>query len=134
MGPLRQTGAGNLGGSADELYDAIRASTCDVAEIAKNTGIKPENIQKVKNHLFYDEHLLDRYVDLGEPAVMAQFDSSEGIAKAWERLRAGNFSEADLQLLRHEAAEANRMKSWGPGYNRAHNAAQGRYPAPSLED
>jgi hypothetical protein len=57
-----------------------------------------------------------------------------GIAKAWERLRTGNFTEADPQLLRHEAAEANRMKRWGPGYNRAHNAAQGRYPAPSLEE
>jgi hypothetical protein len=88
----------------------------------------------VKDHLFYDEHLLDRYVDLGEPAVMARFDSDVGIAKAWERLRTGNFTEADLQLLRHEAAEANRMKRWGPGYNRAHNAAQGRYPAPSLEE
>lgn len=32
---------------ADELYDAIRASETDVGTIAANTGIKPQNIQKV---------------------------------------------------------------------------------------
>ena len=130
----RQTGAGRPGASADELYDAIRADKTDVAEIAKNTGIKPQNIQKVKDHLFYNEHLLDRYADQGEPAVMARFDSDLGIAKAWERLRAGNFTDADMQLLRHEAAEANRMRSWGPGYSRAHDAAESRFPVPNLED
>ncbi|MGO9466643.1 MAG: hypothetical protein ACLQIB_12545 [Isosphaeraceae bacterium] len=116
------------------MYGAIRAIATDVAEIAKNTGIKPQNIQKVKNHLFYDEHLLDRFVDHGEPAVMSRFDSDLGIAQAWERLRAGSFSDADMQLLRHEAAEANRMRSWGPSYNKAHNAAQRRYPARNLEE
>ena len=57
---LRQTGAGGLAGSADEDYAAIRASTDDVAAIAGNTGIKPSNIQKVKDHIFNNEpaHLL----------------------------------------------------------------------------
>ena len=116
------------------MYDLIRASTKDIGEIASNTGIKPANIQKVKDHLFHHEHLLDRYVDLGEPPIMARFDSSKVVALSWERLRTGTFSEADLQLLRHEAAEANRMRIWGPSYDRAHTAAQTRYPAPILED
>ncbi len=106
----------------------------DVTEIAKNTGIKSTNIRKVKDHLFYDSHLLDRFVDQGEPAVMSRFDSDLGIAKAWERLRSGNFSDADVQLLRHEAAEANRMRSWGPGCSKAHDAAERRYPAPKLKE
>ncbi len=120
--------------SADKLYDAIRFCTTDVGEIAMHTGIKRENIQKVKDHLFYNAHLLDRYVDLGEPALIAHFDSSSTIAQSGERLRTGTFTRADLQLLRHEAAEANRMRSWGPGYNQAHTAAQKRYPAPNLKD
>ena len=115
----RQTGAVGYRALADELYDAIRASSADVAEIAKNTGIKPENIQKMKDHLFNTEHLLDRYVDHGEPAIMARFDSDSGIASAWQRLTAGNFTPADLQQLRHEAAETNRMRKWGPSYNQA---------------
>ena len=129
-----QTGAIDLGSSADELYDAIRSITTDVGEIAKYTRIKRENIQKVKDHLFYNLHILDRYVDLGEPTIIARFDSSSTIAQSWERLRTGTFTRADLQLLRHEAAEANRMRHWGPGYNQAHTAAHKRYPAPNLKD
>ena len=86
---LRQTGAGGLAGSADEDYAAIRASTDDVAAIAGNTGIKPSNIQKVKDLIFNNEHLLDRYVDQGIPAYMSRFDSHEGIAAAWQRLSKG---------------------------------------------
>jgi hypothetical protein len=131
---LPATGAGPFTGPADEAYEAIRASTTDVEAIARNTGIKPKNIQKVKDHLFYEEHLLDRYADMGEPGVMQRFDSDAGIAAAWKRLADGNFTEADLQLLRHETAEAWYMRKNGPSYNAAHNAAQKRYPAPDLSE
>ena len=118
--------------SADARYDEIRNSRSDVDAIARNTGIKPANIRKVKDHLFHDTHWKDRYVDLGVPAVAERFDSDLGIARAWERLTTGTFTPADLQLLRHEAAEANRTRRWGPGYSRAHDAAEARYPAPPL--
>ena len=131
-GAKSQTGAGSLIGSADEAYDAIRASTTDVNAIAKNTGIKPSNIQKVKDHLFHNEHLLDRYVDYGEPAVIGKFDSDIGIADAWKRLKTGNHTVDDLNLLKHETAEAWYMRNNGPGYTKAHDAAQNRYPAPRM--
>jgi hypothetical protein len=131
---LPATGAGGFTGPADAAYDAIRASTTDVEAIARNTGIKAKNIQKVKDHLFYEEHLLDRYADMGEPGVMQRFDSDAGIAAAWKRLADGNFTEADLQLLRHETAEAWYMRKNGPSYNAAHNAAQKRFPAPDLDE
>lgn len=119
--------------SADEAYKAIRASKTDVAEIARNTGIKPENIEKVKSHLFFKEHLLDRYVDLGIPPKLATFDSDIQIAEAWARLESGSFTKQDLQLLRHEAAESWYMSKHGPGYSSAHSAADKRYPAPREE-
>jgi hypothetical protein len=125
-----QTGAGEFLGSADEAYAAIRASSRDVADIAANTGFKPDNIQKIKDHLFMNEHLLDRYVSQGIPATVARFDSDIAIAQAWNRLQNGTFTEADIQLLRHETAEAWFMRRHGPGYSAAHDAAQGRYPAP----
>jgi hypothetical protein len=122
-------------GATDEAYEAIRRSITDVEAIARNTGIKPANIQKVKQHLFYEEHLLDRYVALGVPAAMQRFDSDLGIASAWQRLTQGNFTDADLQLLRHEAAEAYLMRKWrDPSYHRAHTRAQQRFSAPKLED
>lgn len=106
-----------------------------MARIARHTGIKPANIQHVKQHLFYAEHLLDRYVDVGVPAEMRRFDSDLGIANAWKRLEQGHATAADRQLLRHEAAEAYLMRKWhDPSYHRAHTRAQQRFPAPDLEE
>ena len=46
---------------AEKLYDKVRSSTSDVASIAENTGLKIENIESCKRHVFLDEHTLDRY-------------------------------------------------------------------------
>ena len=127
---LRQTGGGSGIQSADELYDTIRANDADVNQIAQNTGIKAENIQTVKDHVFYDEHLLDRYVDLGVPAEWGRFDSDLDMANSWLRLTDGTHTAEDIQMLRHETAEAWYMRQNGPGYSAAHNAAQARYPSP----
>jgi len=129
---IKQTGSCLFTDSADETYDAIRASTTDVEAIARNTGIKHSNIQKVKNHLFFDEHLLDKYVDYGVPAKMNRFDSELAIANAWERLKTGHFTPEDIQLLKHEMAEAWYMNKYGQGYTKAHDAAHKRFPAPEL--
>lgn len=118
---------------SDAAYEAIRRNGTDVERIARQTGLKPRNVLRVKEHLLHDEHLLDRYVAFGVPAVIRCFDSDLGIAAAWRRLTAGTFTRADLQLLRHEAAEAWYMRRHGPSYDAAHNGAQRRYPAPLLE-
>lgn len=130
----KQTGAGSFTGSADEAYEAIRDSKTDIEAISRNTGIKPENVKKVKDHLFYEEHLLDRYVDYGIPAETGRFDSDLGIANAWKRLENGTFTADDIKLLKHETAESWYMRRHGPGYTDAHNAADKRFPAPDLGD
>jgi hypothetical protein len=62
----------------------------------------------VKDHIFHEAHLLDRYVDVGVPAEMRRFDSELGIAIA---------------------------RQWqDPSYNRAHTRTQKRFPAPYLEE
>lgn len=118
--------------AADEYYEAIRASTTDIARIAGNTGYKAANIRKIKEHLFFNEHLLDRYTALGIPATIGRFDSNMSIAQAWRRLENGSHSASDLQLFRHETAEAWYMRNVAPGYNQAHNVAARRYPVPEL--
>jgi hypothetical protein len=115
---------------ADALYEGIRRDETDVDEIARRVGWKPSNIAKVKRHLFIEEHWLDQYEPLGVPAILARFDSDEAIARAWLRLKGGDFTAIDLQLIRHEAAEAWYMRKHGPSYRRAHAAAQRRFPAP----
>ena len=100
--------------------------------VIRSTGYKASNIQKVKDHLFMNEHLLDRYESLGIPASRERFDSDIGIAEAWQRLEAGTQGPPYLQLLRHEIAEARYMRNVSPGYNAAHNAAQRRLPVPGF--
>ena len=46
---------------AYQIYDSIRACDTDICDIAENLGFKAENIKKVKDHVFYNEHDLDRY-------------------------------------------------------------------------
>jgi hypothetical protein len=124
---LRQTGGGGFIDTADELYDAIRASDTDVGTIAIHTGIKPENIQKVKDHVFYNEHLLDKYVDYGIPAERARFESDLNQAQAWQRLEKGTYTDADIDWLKHEAAERWYEIRHNSGYTDAHNAAERKW-------
>jgi hypothetical protein len=125
---LKQTGSGTFTGSADELYDAIRASSSDVTKISSNTGIKAANIQKVKDHVFLDQHLLDRYVDYGVPSEMRRFDSSLSQGDAWLRLESGTHTPKDIEWLKHETAERWFEKKHDSGYSKAHNAAEKRWP------
>lgn len=129
----RQSGARVSREEANAAYDAIRNRADDIEKISNSTGIKPKNIRKVKDHLIYDVHVLDRFERLGIPAVRARFQSDAPIAAAWNRLIDGSFNEADIQLLRHETAEAWYMRRHGPSYNAAHERAHARFPAPDLE-
>ncbi len=112
----------------DELYESIRGCSTDVEEIARQTGFKPENIREVKEHLFLRMHWLDLYEEIGVPGEWGRFDSLREIAEAWQRLREGRHIPGDLQLLRHEMAEARLMRKHGPSYRDAHRMAQRRYP------
>lgn len=116
---------------ADALYESIRRDGTDVEEIARRIGWKPSSIARVVHHLFIQEHWLDQYDALGVPAIQARFDSDEAIARVWLRLKGGDFTVIDLQLIRHEAAEAWYMRKHGPSDRRAHAAAQRRSPAPA---
>ena len=53
--------------SAEEKHKSIENSKIYVDDTAKNIGYKNKNIQKCKNHVFYDIDGLDRYESLGEP-------------------------------------------------------------------
>ncbi len=91
-------------------------------------GIKPQNIQKVKDHVFYNEHLLDKYVDYGVPAESARFDSDLSQALAWQRLKAGAHTGEDITWLKHEIAERWFELRHNSGYTEAHDAAEKKWP------
>ena len=45
----------------ERIYDNIKKSDTDICDIAKSLGFKAINIKNVKDHVFYNEHDLDRY-------------------------------------------------------------------------
>jgi len=100
---------------APKAYDAIRASTEDVSQIAKNTGFSETEIQAIKDHVFNNEHMLDD--------GLARFDADPDIADAWQRMQTGQQLPQDLDLLKHEAFELNFEKTHNVNYRTAHQAA-----------
>ena len=108
---------------AEQAYDDIRA-TDDVGMVSRTAaqfGFSEEDVRNIKNHVFYDAHLLDLYP--AEGATMKRFDSNPRIAEAWLRLRDGNVHPADIDWLSHERFEAKLMAETGdPSYLRAHTA------------
>lgn len=115
---------------AERAYGRIRADPSDVRRISDVTGYKVSNIMAIKQHLFFTPHLLDRYVHLGHAADYKVFDADSEHAACWRRLQQAPPLEADLQLLKHEAADAWYMRRHGPSYEAAHTAAQRRFPSP----
>lgn len=100
---------------ADDTYNIIRELTDDISLISKNTGIPTFKIQKIKNHLFFKQHILDRGLD--------RFDSDPAIAEAWYRLVNNQFGSDDLKLLEHEYFESRFESLFKTDYRTAHNAA-----------
>lgn len=71
-----------------------------MSTIFLNLGIKARNIQKVKEHVFLDEHLLDRYFDYGIPAEMRRFDRSLSQGEAWLGFEENTHTSKDKELAR----------------------------------
>ena len=119
---------------ADVIADRLR----NVARVDGSTGFSAEEIGRIREHIFIEEHPLADY-DGG--IVHRRYDASPDMAEAWLRLRSGDARPEDIALLEHESAEA-RYYDIHPGstYEEAHAAAnevsdwQNQIPAPTHED
>lgn len=66
---------------AERYYESVRHMTSDTSKISDATGIKKEKIDKIKNHVFIQEHdLIDG---------RKRFDPSYEMAQSWQRLMSG---------------------------------------------
>lgn len=79
-------------------YKKIRNCTDDIQAVAKNTGLPKIIVEKIKRHVFYDNHHLD--------LKYGRFDAYNEQAAAWNRLIHGDFIKNDIQWLKHEYAES----------------------------
>ena len=110
---------------AEKIYDNIRSSNDDVARIAKNYGWKVENVQKVKDHVFYNTHMLDRHGP--ECAEYKRFDGNLNQALAWKKMENNLASAQDKTWLAHEFAECHHEQKFNSGYTEAHERVQSRF-------
>ncbi|WP_179032412.1 WXG100 family type VII secretion target [Paenibacillus kribbensis] len=100
---------------ADEMYDQIRTSDSDVKAIAENSGMKESRVQRIKEHVFINEHI--------KSSGYGRFHSDYEIAQAWVRLQKGLQTEKDIELLNHELFESRFEGIFKTNYETAHNAA-----------
>ena len=103
---------------AVRYYESVRHMKTDTHKISKSTGISKEKLDKIKNHVFVNEHeLLDG---------KRRFDPDYEIAQSWQRLINGDYKEQDIVLLKHEYAELRYMEK-GFSQNEAHIKASRKY-------
>ncbi len=100
---------------AEDIYDVIRLQD-DISVISRNTGWSTHRIQRVKEHLFYRDHVLDGRV--------GRFDAHPQIANAWDRLVKGDYIDNDIRLLEHEYFESRFEGIYKTNYRQAHEAAE----------
>jgi len=100
-------------------YEKIRIASDDIKVISRNTGIEESVIQRVKEHVFYEEHILYDGV--------RKFDPQADMAVAWKRLTDNEFLQSDLILLQHEYVESLIMRGVRVPYSEAHAMADKIY-------
>ena len=85
---------------ATRYYGLVRSMKTDCRRIARNTGFREKDIQRIKNHVFYEEH------ELYDGEISRFFPSYE-MAQSWQRLIDGKeIQERDIILLNHEFLES----------------------------
>lgn len=107
---------------ADKKYEEIRKWTDDIERISQNTGMSPKKIERVKNHLFHEEHVLTHQKTLED--YIGRFGSDEEIAAAWDRLYRGDFIKNDIKLLEHEYFESRFERKYNVKNSIAHESTQ----------
>lgn len=100
---------------AEMMYETFRNITSDVFKISTITGHTQGEIQRVKNHIFFNEYELAD----GKHRFASDFDQ----AQSWDRLRNGEPLEHDLIMIEHELIEERLMREQGLSYDEAHEKA-----------
>ena len=94
---------------AEEKYEKIRQNNVDVAAISKNLSLPPDLVERVKNHLFVEEH------NFSESEGRNCFVPNRSYAELWQKAEAGkgntehHMTDEDktkiLNLITHENVE-----------------------------
>lgn len=105
---------------AEEMYETFRKMNDDVLQISQNTGIPKSIINRIKEHVFHEKHILHD----GIGRFQADFD----MAHSWKRLIEGSFVQTDLCLLLHEFSESLIMQGEKISWRVAHDIVDKSFP------
>jgi hypothetical protein len=100
-------------------YELFRNMSSDIEQISKHTQLPKSIIEKIKDHLFKNEHIiLERYSTV---EIIKKFDPDIDIALTWERLCENTYVDSDLEFLKHEYLESLLMGKCEVEYFEAHD-------------
>ncbi|HEV2601343.1 MAG TPA: hypothetical protein VGT41_03530 [Candidatus Babeliales bacterium] len=111
--PANSTKIEAIEAKAESLYALIRETANDINRVSENTGLSQKIVKKVKEHVFFDEHILFNEIKRFAPDI--------DMAEAWTRLADNKFVQADLSWLLHEYAESILMKGQQMNWRSAHD-------------
>lgn len=118
---------------AKQIYQSIRECDTDISDIARNLTFKPENIKKIKEHLFFNLHsLYDDYP--GNVTEYKRFDPDLEQALAWKRLEIGSHIPEDITWLKHECLERFGESVLNYTHSKAHKIAQKHFDGAPWDD
>ena len=103
---------------AKKAYKEI-AQADNIQKIADVSGMNVEEIKQIKNHVFFDEHILYDGKN--------KFFPDYNMAVAFKRLENGTPEERDILLLKHELFESQCEKKYNLTASEAHAMATEKY-------
>lgn len=103
---------------AKKAYQEI-AQADNIEKIANVSGMSAEEVKQIKNHVFFDEHILYD--------GKSKFFPDYNMAVAFKRLENGVPEERDILLLKHELFESQCEKKYNLTASEAHAMATKKY-------
>lgn len=104
---------------AEDWYETIRQDNTDVELISKNIKKHANIVTRIKEHVFYKEHVIIR----DDIVEKKRLDCDPEIVNSWCRMRDGDHVENDLKLFRHEQVETIMMQRKSMHQQQAHQYA-----------
>lgn len=105
---------------AELYYDNIRNRKDDLSKISKNTNWSEKSIGQIKNHIFYNTHIM-------RDGTRRMLDSDYSMSVAWQRLINGTYEDIDILLLKHEYLESIFEKKYNISNLEAHRMTEKKH-------
>lgn len=105
---------------AELYYDNIRNRKDDIYKISKNTNWSEKSIGQIKNHIFYNTHIM-------RDGTRRMLDSDYSMSVAWQRLINGTYEDIDILLLKHEYLESIFEKKYNISNLEAHRMTEKKH-------